>query len=371
MRLSALAFLSLTVLAVACDTATQDRLERPRDDVWNPVVVYAAGGDQESGVAATGLVELGDGTLVVGDGEVGRLLRKAPSEARFRPLSSRTFRPIVPAVLHTYSDSILLSSNWMWFQATNIVDGTSYDLRPPLSAWGTRRAGEFLLSPSFEFLVVAPATSGPTMTVLADSDTATASLTLARMSDLDDATYFGPRIVGLGLHRTASLEGRVSLAGWAGDSLVVVRLFNGDVSVYPPELRSGTQPARTFQLPRTFLPQQTSAVDGYNVVQPQLAGATVLANGTLAVLRHIDYRWRDVRPWRRVLGNWVPKHAVELYSLDGDRLGGRSLPEGFWRGPVRSFAGDQFFVFGPIGSDDPRFVAIWRFDPAALTVQKP
>lgn len=316
----------------ACADATIDRLPYEATGSWKPHEVYSGKGQELRALAIAGLIELPDGSLIVSDAESGQLVIKGANEDDFRPMSNRRFRPLAPAVLGLLSDSLILSTNWSWFQVTNIRNGSSADLQPPKTPWGTRRAGEFILSPDGARLIVAPSTSGPFMTVLASSDKPVPSLTTASLMDLDDQEYFGPVLPDLGIRRSASLEHRVDLAGWEADSLVVLSLYDGKVSIYPPTITAGTVAAREFSLPWAFLPKPTIALNGNNVVQPQLAGGVLLSRRRLAVLRHTGYRWRDYLPWRRVPGYWWPSYAVELYSLSGQRLANVQLPNGYWRG---------------------------------------
>ena len=330
---------------------------------WVAETLYSARGVEKRALAIGGLIELPTGELVASDVASGRLLIKQVDEEDFAPLGVRRFRPSVPAKLEMLSDTLLLSTNWSWFQITDVETGASRDVQPPITPWGTRRAGEFILSPDRNCLVVAPSTSGPYMTVLATSETPAPALTLAPMRDLEAVTYFGPPIHGLGSKRSTSLEERVSLAGWTFDSLVVVRLYDATISVYAPGIRSGALPSRQFKLPAAFEPQSTSAEGGNNITQPQLAGAALLADGNLMVLRHVGYRWRDIRPWRRIPGFWWPEYGIELYSLSGKRLASTRLPKGFWRGPIASQSSGGAILIGAPGDGDPRFVMILRFAP--------
>jgi hypothetical protein len=184
---------------------------------------------------------------------------------------------------------------------------------------------------------------------------------------IDSHAYFGPSIDEHARDFRASARSLATPAGWRGDTIVLVNLYDARVSMFtvaPTAAAPGLRisPARAMQLPLAFdpLPVWTANDSSRNVVaQYQLRDALVVPGIGIAVLRYVTYTWESARLWERTPGSFTPSMAIEVYDFDGKRLRGAKLDGTSWRG--LAVDGKSIWVYGPGDGRDPNLPVLIRY----------
>lgn len=352
------------VAAGACDSAVARPRELGAFNTLSGDTILRAGSLGSALIAPLALLRAGD-SLIVSDAITNELVALQLHDRTLRRVGDRHYRPAAPLFLDIVDDSTMLAARPQLLELVSLRTGQRTRIPIPESPWGDTAVGPIRAHDGWALM--APGAAGIFYTTLARKDHSSShsivSFAIRGRVNRAERLTFGDSIPEHARRYGASLEHWTAIAGWRGDSVVLVNLYAALVQVWAGSPQAGYQPARTLQLPLGFIPRPTveTPTPSRNVqAQPQLRDALLLPDGNLWVLRYISYDWDSSWPWRRTGGAYSGRLGVELYSLGGRRIGGAELHGSWWRGLAATGDGG-IYVFGTGDGRSSNLPVVLRF----------
>lgn len=322
----------VVILLLGCRSASEKELPDLPQEHWPHDTLLLAGSLEGRLIGPVQVLAWDGDSIIVSDAITGQLLWVDMRRVTAWPVSGRTYRPFAPTIVERLSESsLLVGVPPAGFEVVDLRRGKSSPILPPVSSTGAVQVGRFVIDRSGA-AVMAPWTAGRFWP--SQASTVPTAPGLVRFDPVTGTVHdrFGPMLFNHTQGLVPSIEDQVALSLVDPDSLVVVSLFSADVDVY--SMRASHTAPRRFSLPRSFIARSTGEPQPPSravFAQFQLSDAVVTSTGEVAVLRHNNYVWDEWNPFLRRIGNWRPRLALELYSLEGLPLRATGIAGDFWR----------------------------------------